>query len=181
VRVAQSQFGAVREKILDAAAVTCADTETPCADEHTGLLTSLIADGDDAVLQDGAGMEEEEQDGAYGDAAATSDPKAAAALAPAGARDFDREGSTTFELGRRLRVRAMPPPPLLLPPRSTYRGGIACSFARPTRVLTPRRGRCAAAAQGGGRCVVQRAPRGGACRSGGRGHAAGQRRHQAAA
>ncbi len=115
MRVAQSQFGAVREKILDAAAVTCADTETPCADEHTGLLTSLIADGDDdaAALQDGAGMEEEEQDAAYGDVAATSDPKATAALAPAGARDFDREGSTTFELGRRLRVRAMPLPPLL--------------------------------------------------------------------
>jgi hypothetical protein len=102
VRAAQSQFGAVREKILDAAAVTCADTETPCADEQTGLLTSLIADGACDAAPDGAAMEEQEQDAADGDAAATSDPKAAA---PAGARDFDREGSTTFELGRRLRVR----------------------------------------------------------------------------
>lgn len=92
LRVAKAQFQAVREKILGAAAVTCADTGAPADDEQAAMLTAaLCAAGDDgAPAEHGA-----EDEGAAGAMADPMSPRMG--LAPAGEGEADA--------GRRLRVR----------------------------------------------------------------------------
>jgi hypothetical protein len=101
VRAAAAQFGGVREKILDAAALTAAEAE-PAEAPGAGAL-ALCAPG--AAEQEEEAEEEAEATDEGTAAAAADAEQRTASLAPAGATDFDREGSTSFEPARRLRVR----------------------------------------------------------------------------